>query len=528
LTDKKDEKTIEIQFDFENPFSNIDQLSTPDDIYEHCNEELLRKLFEIEDSRLEKKAASTQPRQLGEYFSMWANTGPHGGLLVVGIKDDTYFEGCSAIGQNRINEIEKTGATFCSDAEIKSKRIDIHRDKDGEKDFVFVFRIYYNKTRVVLTTSGEAFRRVDDTKRKLTAADIRHLQNEKGEISFETELCRLKYPDDFDIQAVEAFVSHVRTSKRWSEFHSSEQILELMHLGNFENENFIPNIAFAVLFAKDPRNVIPGCRVRFLRFSGNTEGTGSSWNAIKDEFIDGAIPSLITKTSDVLKSQLRMFSKLDSHGKFSASAEYPDFAWYEAIVNACAHRSYGNGMKNMTVFIKMFDDRLEIESPGSFPPFVTPQNIYFTHNPRNPIIMDAMYYLQFVRCAHEGTRRIKDAMAEAKLPEPIFSQRHTESATVCVTLKNNIRQRQVWLPTDVAEIIGAQISRSLSEEQRLCINFAAENGNISVSDAQRLTGMTWPSARKMLGMLVDMSIFVHEHKEGKDRDPKARFKLRNQ
>ena len=49
-------------------------------------------------------------------------------------------------------------------------------------------------------------------------------------------------------------------------------------------------------------------------------------------------------------------------------------AWYEALVNACVHRSYN--LKNMNIFIRMFDDRLEIESPGGFPPLVTPENIF--------------------------------------------------------------------------------------------------------------------------------------------------------
>ena len=70
-------------------------------------------------------------------------------------------------------------------------------------------------------------------------------------------------------------------------------------------------------------------------------------------------------------------------------------AWYEALVNACVHRSYN--LKNMNIFIRMFDDRLEIESPGGFPPLVTPENIYYTEHPRNPFLFNAMFYLKLVR-----------------------------------------------------------------------------------------------------------------------------------
>lgn len=57
-------------------------------------------------------------------------------------------------------------------------------------------------------------------------------------------------------------------------------------------------------------------------------------------------------------------------------------------------------------------------SPGGFPPFVTPQNIYEVHHPRNPTLMQAMAYLDYVKCAHEGTRRIRQTMADMELPTP--------------------------------------------------------------------------------------------------------------
>jgi hypothetical protein len=62
---------------------------------------------------------------------------------------------------------------------------------------------------------------------------------------------------------------------------------------------------------------------------------------------------------------LREFSKLGKDNKFYTETEYPEDAWYEAIVNACVHRSYV--LSNKVVFVKIFDDRLVVESPGGFP-----------------------------------------------------------------------------------------------------------------------------------------------------------------
>lgn len=91
---------------------------------------------------------------------------------------------------------------------------------------------------------------------------------------------------------------------------------------------------------------------------------------------------MIERTALVLDSQIREFSKLGPDGRFYAAPEYPHDAWFEAIVNACVHRSYG--MRNMYTTIEIFYDRMVVESPGPFPPFITPENIYDNQHARNP------------------------------------------------------------------------------------------------------------------------------------------------
>ena len=201
-----------------------------------------------------------------------------------------------------------------------------------------------------------------------------------------------------------------------------------MKLGTLENGVFIPNIACALMFASDPKDVIPGGWVRFLRFEGEQEGTGEQWSAVQDRDIEGTVPEIIVTTDEMISSHLRTFSRLDANGRFFTQPEYPRTAWYEAVVNACVHRSYGNGLKNVPIFVKMFSDRLVIESPGTFPAFVTPENIYDSHVPRNPCLMEAMRHLDFVKCAHEGTRRMRESMSAMALPGSMVRAKATRRA----------------------------------------------------------------------------------------------------
>ena len=55
-------------------------------------------------------------------------------------------------------------------------------------------------------------------------------------------------------------------------------------------------MACSLLFAKDPRIKFPGCYVRFLRFDGETEGTGEKFNAVKDIDVHGNLLRLIQGT----------------------------------------------------------------------------------------------------------------------------------------------------------------------------------------------------------------------------------------
>lgn len=500
----------------------LDALLTPDEMFEQLNEELLLRFNE--DKRIERKPARFPTLGLGQYMSMWANTSPEGGIIVVGLKDNGVFEGLDGQGTSRINDLEAAHSIYCPDASCQYKRI-AATNREGKSDFVLAIRVAYHPTRVVKTNKSEAFTRIGDRCHKLSADEIRELANDKKEVSFERENCGLEYPTDFDRALIRSFAARVREGKGWTDEHSEEDVLSLMRLGKMVSGRFTPNVACALLFANVPRDVAPGCRVRFLRFDGEEEGTGEKWNAVKDEMIDGVIPTLIDETAKTINAQLRTFSRLDTKGKFYAHPEYPATAWYEAIVNACVHRSYGNGLRNTPVFVKMFDDRLVIESPGPFPPFVTPSNIYDSHSPKNPFLMDSLRYMEFVKCAHEGTRRMRASMSDMNLPDPEFKQDQVGHFLVRVTLRNNVKQRKAWVDRDVADLVGSMLAKALTDKEKRLLNFVAERGEISVSDAQRLTDSTWPAAKKMLVKLAKRGILRHNVRENLDRDPQARFTL---
>ena len=258
-----------------------------------------------------------------------------------------------------------------------------------------------------------------------------------------------------------------------------------------------------------------------MRFEGREERTGDRYNIVKDEMVEGTIPQLIIRASEVIASQVRDFSWLGRDGKFVTAAEYPRDAWYEAIVNACAHRSYS--LKTMNVFVRMFDDRLEVTSPGGLPPIVTPENIYDTTCPVNPNLMESLRYLDYVKAANEGTKRIRKLMASNDLPAPEFRQVSADFAQVRVILRNDIDHRRQHIDADAVRIIGERIFKSLKPDEKRVINYLATRKTINITEAQKLLDRGWEYARSLLQRLEERGLV--RHVTAKHKDPKAHFVL---
>jgi ATP-dependent DNA helicase RecG len=504
-------------------FSRPSALLSPDEIYAGM-EYLLQEV--AEDRRLERKPTNYNRRSLGDYFSMWANTPPDGGIIVLGLEDDGSVSGCHKLETTAINDIEKSHYTYAPDAKVESKRVSA-RGKDGADSFVIVFRVYYREDKVVRTASGNAYIRHADSKVELSDEMIRELEIDRRQCDMEKEPVALKYPDDFNMVLIRRFVDGVRQTHQLEKDYPDIKMLEYRRLGVIKNGAFIPNTACALGFANDPQQLFPGCQIRFLRVDGEIEQSGKNYNIIKTIQLEGPVPVLLEKAAIVLNAQLREFSRLGPDGIFYSAPEYPQDAWYEALVNACVHRSYG--LKNMNIFVRMFDDKLVIESPGGFPPLVTPENIYFSHHPRNPTLMNAMFYMGLVKEHSEGTKRMRDTMNELLLPEPIFQE--TKSgigfSQVRVTLKNHIKQRKVWIDADVTSILGEALASNLSQDEIRVLNFIAEYGRINVSQCHRLLShlAKWHTAKRLLQRLEKKGLLRHVHSKTIIRDNKAHYVL---
>jgi ATP-dependent DNA helicase RecG len=112
---------------------------------------------------------------------------------------------------------------------------------------------------------------------------------------------------------------------------------------------------------------------------------------------------------------------------------------------------------------------------------------------------------------------------------PLFEQVQSGSgfSAVHVTLRNHIKQRKVWIDTDVSSVLGEALAKNLSSEEKRVLNFVAEHGKINVVQCHRIIPSLakWHAAKKLLQQLVDKGLLARVHSDTVVRDARSHYVL---
>lgn len=179
-------------------------------------------------------------------------------------------------------------------------------------------------------------------------------------------------------------------------------------------------------------------------------------NVIKDEMFEGRILDMIRNSLSFVRSQIKEHTKLGTDGLFHTKPEYPEFAWKEIIINSVAHRDYS--IKGTDIQIKMFDDRITVESPGILPGIVRLNNLRTVHFSRNPNIARFLHEYDYVQEFGEGIDRMFKEMAAAGLPAPEY---HDNAFMLNATIRNGVINEMDGV---ISKVINGAINISASEQ----------------------------------------------------------------
>lgn len=288
--------------------------------------------FAPESQYLDRKSARKKPSELLRHLIAFANA--DGGKLVIGIEDEKQGNIITGFKDGHAYLIEDFKKI---DREMRDTPLALTFEEipvvnvKGEDDHILIISVELSSSRVISAPNDEVYLRQGDESVKLSYEQRIQLNYDRGQRFFEDEIVPDASLDDIDEALVDEYKSKFDSSDR-----TTEEILKARRLmigGKLTK-------AAILLFGKYPSSFFPQARVRFLRFDGVNMGTGSQFNVVKEVTFEDPLPTLITKVRDFVRTQLREFQYLDVDGKFKTLPEYPEFAWFEGIVNAVTHRNY--------------------------------------------------------------------------------------------------------------------------------------------------------------------------------------------
>lgn len=337
-------------------------------IYE-ISQDQSERILQVEESFLnDVKAKEIRPAKLSETVSAFANAG--GGDIYIGIEE---------IGQEKIRSW--SGFTDVEEANgITQTLFEAHPFGNHlifeflrcEGHVGYVLHITVKKVKeIVKSTKGEIFIRVNASKAKLDSPEkIKRLELDKGIITFEDEWVDINIGRIENSLSIIHFLINVVPNAEPNTYLNNQEIIR-------DGQSKVVGI---LLFCDEPAIYLPKrCSVKIMRYKTRDDDIGREYLDGVPLTIEGDAYNVIYSSVAQTKELIEGIQKLGSDGL--EKIIYPDVTLHEIITNAILHRDYSIVAD---VQVRIFDNRVEVESPGRLPGHVTEKNILDTQSARNP------------------------------------------------------------------------------------------------------------------------------------------------
>lgn len=445
-----------------------------------------------ENKYFDRKSARIRPSDLAPIISAFANA--DGGTIVLGISDKTHtVEGINFIGEDHLNELITAPKNCCKPMpKFEYELLDVENAK-GQADRLLLLHIKKSVDYIVRTSNDSTYLRIGDKTKEMKGEDLINLEYAKSTRNYEDEINRDATLEDLDEELLREYRHRLEAGDS-----TNHHVLKARgFIKTVDDREFLTHAA-VLLFAKNISQFYPNCRIRFLRYEGTTAMSGTKINISRDKSIELPLLRIVDAAKTFLATQLREFTMLDvKSGKFRIVPEYPEFAWLEGIVNAVTHREYA--MSGNFIKVSMYDDRLEIESPGKLPNIVTLANIRETRYSRNPRISRVMTEFGWVREVNEGVKRIYEDMAELFLDDPVYSE---PGESLRLLLKNNIVMRRMRQELYASNNVGISRWNQLDATEQAIMAYILNRGAASRAQLSAYIGKSDNTIRTRLKTLM--------------------------
>lgn len=358
-------------------------------MFEDTNE-LLKKIPLGEDSFLEFKEIEIKGRRVvnpnaesmaGE-CTAFANA--YGGVILLGVKDSGEIVGISPdqlpIAQQWIENICQNNC----DPPLNPIIVKIVLPGvDGSQ--VTVIKVEIFKSIFAHTTSGGLwYHRVGSSKQKLSPQTLARLLQQRSQgYVFEEKIISQASFDDLDLKLYRKYHELRQLGPIDEMLVPLSNIFINLKIAGQEEGKIVPTVTGMLMFGKNPQKYLPNATIDCAIYSGTLPDSNRLVNATQ---CTGTIGEQIVRAMEFVKRYAEAPGQKDESGRQDI-LQYSLRAVHEAIVNAAAHRDYSIIGSNIRLF--MFDDRIELTSPGRLPNTVTIESLYTGAIPyrRNQILV---------------------------------------------------------------------------------------------------------------------------------------------
>lgn len=373
----------------------------------------LKSLWDRQGGQPRPLGRSTVRDMVAKYVAAFANA--DGGVLVLGVDDDGIASGHEYPADAIDGFIAVASRKLRPPVPVDHQQLAL----DGQP--VIVISVGRTPTTVQVEGDGYPCRRGDQVVHD-SEVRIDRVKEEYASRGVEQRFADTAALDDLDLSALPADLDR----EAWLEARG----VVLPRYGSAAVTR-----AGAMLFGRPP--VVQWharMGVRIFRVDGVERRPGANRNVTRVAHLERPLAALIPAAYEAVRQQVRRSERLHSLF-FREVPEYPTFAWQEAIVNAVAHRDYRDEGREIEVWL--FDDRMEVRSPGGLVPPVTVEALRQrtpVHASRNPIIARVLVELGLMREEGEGIPRMFEEMERSLLHPPLFDV--ADGDTFVVTLRN--------------------------------------------------------------------------------------------
>lgn len=408
------------------------------------------------------KAAAISPPKLSHTISAFANT--DGGDLYIGIGEQLLG------GNSKKRTWEGFSDVEAANGHLQSFEKAFPLGKDFQYEFIrcpelpgVVLHVQVSRTQdVIKAADGKPYiRRGAQNLPQQTPDELRRLDFTKGVISFEGHPVRAGLEALTASSVTAQFLESVVPTAEPEPWLRKQQLII----------NDMPTVGGLLLFAEEPQAVLPKrCGLKIYRYETNDETGFRDVLSFIPKTIEG---SLYNQIKDAVSVTVAEVEKIKSVGnKELEDIKYPPETLHEIITNAVIHRDYSIADD---VHVRIFDNRIEVQSPGRLPAHVTIKNILGERFARNGAIVRLLNKFPDPpnRDVGEGLNTAFDKMRELGLRDPLIEERDSD---VLVTI----------------------IHEPLASKEERILKYLNEFGTIANKKAREITFLKNPDQMKRI------------------------------